>query len=226
MFPNWCWTGGLTINTTNIHPKSNGFPSIRALPALKRNHTIHIDITLLLLIAMVSNLVILVVAAFAATARAFRIPAELPDGSYGVVTNDTGTVEFVRLDDIDLAAAAGPSSNSTHLRSKRVDVEWPSDTFATCSGNFFFASDFLQYSYNGFYQSCWYHNTQGGRFTDKKALFQKYGTSVAYMCNYSSKGNPCDTNEWAQAIHWLQGVCRWTSQGWGQGGEYQSTFLL
>ena len=164
----------------------------------------------------------LVVAIAIAVADAFTIPSDLPDGIYAVTASTaSGSDELVFLRNVDHAAGSAKRQDNTITGSNRLSkrVNWPKDTSPHCTGNYFWEIDFYSFSYQGFYKACTKHFNNGDRIKEKRAVFQKYGTSVAYMCNYSSKGNPCDPSEWAEAVQWIANTCNDVENGWRQGGE-------
>ncbi|KAE9578277.1 hypothetical protein CGMCC3_g5660 [Colletotrichum fructicola] len=51
----------------------------------------------------------------------------------------------------------------------------------------------------------------------KNTVFANYqGTSVSYMCAYTA--NPCNVNEWADAVGWAASNCKGRSNGWMEPG--------
>jgi len=155
-------------------------------------------------------------ATLATLTTAFKLPANLADGAYEVTINpSTGAEEMITIPIANSTSVPAPPKPSRLQRR----VNWPSGTEPKCANNFFWEVDFYELSYNGFYQACEYHFKRGDKLKDKRAVFVKSGSSVSYMCNYSSKGNPCSPEEWWDAVDKVARQCSTGRDGWRQGGH-------
>lgn len=152
-----------------------------------------------------------------ALSHAFQLP-DLPDGSYIITINGDGNPTWtdIAANTTDSPPPDAPKliedSTSSRLRKR---FNWPSGTYAVCpGGNWFLQDEFYQRSWNAFYNTCY----GGGEFKypPLSALAQYQGTSVSYMCAYTT--NPCRVEEWQDAVNWASGNCFGRSNGWMEPG--------
>jgi len=187
---------------------------------------------------------ILIALATFTVANGFTIHADLPDGDYMAKLNpETGLEEFVLLPPLteaELANIPSPSPPNTtttttttpshpHVNTNtRRGVSWPGSTYPDCSSQnhaTFRESDLYNGgSWDSFYNRC--ASLNGAWRYERQALFTRHGTSVSYMCNYSSKGNPCRIEEWVDAVDWIQASCNFVQGGWRRAGELLLPYLL
>jgi len=137
-----------------------------------------------------------------ATAQAYIIPANLTEGVYTVTTAADGTELLTKLSDIN--------TNSTNPVLAKRSTTWPYRTSPVCPTDQRFLKYYDLYSggaYNSFFGQC--QSVGDTKFGNGAKLFSYWGGAVAYMCSYSSVngGNPCNAQEWADAVSWVQNSC-------------------
>ncbi|KAK4124421.1 hypothetical protein N657DRAFT_595284 [Parathielavia appendiculata] len=152
-----------------------------------------------------------------ALSQTIQLP-ELPDGSYIMSLDDDGKLTWT---DITANVTSSPapaipkrdaagSSSRIHKR-----FNWPSGTYPWCpGGDWFLLTDFYDHGWDAFYATC----AAGGgyKFPRNTVLTEYQGTSVSYMCAYTT--NPCNVNEWVDAVNWAAGNCHGRSNGWMEPG--------
>ncbi|KAK0724651.1 hypothetical protein B0H67DRAFT_607143 [Lasiosphaeris hirsuta] len=154
------------------------------------------------------NLVHILTATLALSAGVvgITIPANQTEGVYTVTTGADGQDVFVRIGDItpgpltEAAAISGPG------RLGRRATTWPQKTNPICpEARYLKHYDFYDGgAWQGFYSSC--QSVGDTRFKNGKAVYAFWGGAVAYMCSYQS--NPCNVQEWVDAVNWVQNSCR------------------
>lgn len=156
-----------------------------------------------------------------ALAETIQLP-DLADGSYIISIDGEGkpTWTDITVNTIDSAPAAIPKrdgASNSFRANKRYN--WPSGTYPWCpGGDWFLENDFYQHGWDAFYAQC---KANGDHKFPKNTVFANYqGTSVSYMCAYTT--NPCNVNEWADAVGWAASNCKGRSNGWMEPGMCSS----
>lgn len=158
-----------------------------------------------------------------ATSSAFVVPAEGEDGIYTVHVDETGQEVHTKIADLDPTTALNVTEDAAAALDKRA-VSWPSGTYPVCVNLQWLGHwDFYDGgAWNYFYNACYDVGSQ--RFYNGDSLYSRYGTAVAYMCSYSNSGNPCNIQEWVDAVNWLAGTCSQRNGGNMVSGEFSFFF--
>jgi len=153
--------------------------------------------------------------AAAATAQTFQIPRDLADGAYIVSLDHNSASVFTQLEHNTTAVARRGDAEV-----QRRQVSFPSGSGAVCNQPLVNDNDMFGagQAWDQMFNAC--SNLGGAFLKNKQALFFKAGTATAFMCNYSSKGNPCNTAEWEQAIGNVRNACADGSNGRDQTGYF------
>lgn len=158
-------------------------------------------------------------------ANTIQLP-NLPDGTYLISIGEDGkpTWDEITRNATDAPAPVIPrrdtTSNSARL-GKRFN--WPSGTYPWCpGGDWFLQNDFYDHGFNAFYDMC----RDGGnhKYPQNTVITQYQGTSVTYMCAYTT--NPCRPDEWADAVNWAASNCHGRSNGWMEPGMFGRMTLV
>ena len=160
--------------------------------------------------------------AASALAQTLPVPEDLADGVYLITIDNDGSSQITK----QLANVTGTTTTTTTTDDsspvskrrfgKKRAYNWPSGTYPYCpGGNWFLQNDFYNRAFDSFWNTCAslgsYKIPAGAR------LVAKQGTSVAYMCAFTT--NPCNTNEFGNAVDWTAGSCAARSNGWMEPGE-------
>lgn len=166
---------------------------------------------------MVSKLFTVFLALFAA-ATAFKVPAQTTDGVYIVTVNDNGEEVHSKVGEIDLSDPATKRdgmTGSSHIAKIGKRYNWTSGSYAKCNNDYLWGNNLYNGAYNSFWNQC---SSYGSTKITWDSIYSYYQGAVAYMCNYSSSGNPCNVNEWADTVNWVSSQCGVGTDGWKQAG--------
>jgi len=154
-----------------------------------------------------------------ALAQSIQLP-HLPDGGYLMSIDKDGKPTWTELANTTTEAATlatvkrrGRAGNSARLNKR---FNWPSGTYPHCpGGDWFVQGDFYDHGWNAFFEECYSYGDR--RLPAEARLMAQYqGSSVTYMCIWSS--NPCNTEEWIDAVDWISKTCIGRSNGWMEPG--------
>jgi hypothetical protein len=156
-------------------------------------------------------------------AQGFTLP-DLADGSYIISIGGDGSQIATALPDAvnetttteAASAKRGAAAGGVNSRIVNKRFNWPSGTYPWCpGGDWFLQDDFYNHGFSAFWDSC---NANGGHKFPANTVFANYqGTSVSYMCAYTT--NPCNPAEWSDAVNWAASNCHGRSNGWMEPGE-------
>ncbi|KAF0321397.1 hypothetical protein GQ607_011400 [Colletotrichum asianum] len=165
----------------------------------------------------ISFILISTAAVVSALAEIIQLP-DFSDGSYIISIDGKGkpTWTDITVNTTDSAPAAIPkrdAASNSFRANKRYN--WPSGTYPWCpGGDWFLQNDFYQHGWDAFYAQC---KANGDHKFPKNTVFANcQGTSVSYMCAYTT--NPCNVNEWADAVGWAASNCKGRRNGWMEPG--------
>ncbi|KAK1994598.1 hypothetical protein LX36DRAFT_583993 [Colletotrichum falcatum] len=146
-----------------------------------------------------------------ALAETIQLP-ELADGTYIISLDGEGKPTWTDVT-VNATGSAPPATRDVAGSGPRVNkrFNWPSGTYPWCpGGDWFLENDFYQHGFNAFYDSC---AANGDHKFPRNTVFANYqGTSVSYMCAYTT--NPCNVDEWSDAVNWAASNCVGRSGGW------------
>lgn len=148
----------------------------------------------------------------ASAAASFTVPQGQADGVYMVSEDANGGEAHVFL---------GNETEPAHQ--KRFN--FPGGTNVKC-GDFVESLPLLDWTAADaqFSVACDAAAKSGQRYTNKgKAIYSVSGTVVVYMCNYSSKGNPCALDEYTQAKANIRSTCTFGGSNGVEAGELLRT---
>lgn len=150
-----------------------------------------------------------------------QLPEGLTDGSYMIGIDEAGLQTVTEITPNSTTLSGTPPILNRDLASSRLNKRfiWPSGTYPVCpSGDWLSSNDFYGRGWDAFWWDC--HNNGAHKFPKNTILANYQGTSVSYMCAYTT--NPCNTDEWADAVNWAAGNCWQRSGGWMQPGMFGS----
>ena len=164
--------------------------------------------------------VLVVSAALSSTlAHIIQLP-HLPDGSYFIGIDEDGKPTWAEIivNATDAPAPGIPKRDTTSTSARLGKrFNWPSGTVPFCpGGDWFLQDDFYNHGWDAFRAMC----AAGGdhKYPRNTAITQVQGTSVTYMCAYTT--NPCRTEEWSDAVNWAANNCHGRSNGWMEPGMF------
>ncbi|KAF6823383.1 hypothetical protein CMUS01_10720 [Colletotrichum musicola] len=155
-----------------------------------------------------------------ATSSALTVPEEGEDGIYLAHVDENGQEVHTKIADLDPATSLNVTDAVAAAALDKRAINWPSGTYPTCVNLQWLGHwDFYDGgAWNYFYDACYDVGSQ--RFYNGDSLYSRYGSAVAYMCSYSNSGNPCNIQEWVDAVNWLAGTCSQRN-----GGNMVSAYL-
>lgn len=145
----------------------------------------------------------------ASAVASFTVPQGQANGVYMVSEDANGAEEHIFL---------GNETVSEHQ--KRFN--FPGGTSVKC-GDFVESLPLLDWTASDaqFSVACSAAEKSGQRYKNKgKAIYSVSGNVVVYMCNYSSKGNPCVLDEYNQAKANIRGTCTFGGSNGVEAGEF------
>lgn len=160
-----------------------------------------------------------------ASASAFKVPAGIEHGHlYAIIVDDSGNETWEKMD-VNVTGSPHPSYSAKFLERRR---SFPEGSFAACDGNRIQDWDLFQPdgASDRFITGC---NALGSQhLTGRPRAFSvPFGTVVAFMCNYSTKGNPCNSQEFSTSISNVRAQCTGSgSGGTDQCGEFCDVSLF
>jgi hypothetical protein len=149
---------------------------------------------------------------------AFQFTSEHPYGAYSVSYSESGE-EVYELLDVNFTASVPPpppGNASAPWRLARRSY-LPSSAYPTCNsdGAVVDYGDFYHNAYNKFWSTC---ATAGRVGKNQHLAVYDQSNTVAFMCSYSNT-NPCDVNEWWQAVNDISQKCNYLNLNWKQCGK-------
>ncbi|KAB5511540.1 hypothetical protein GE09DRAFT_1047562 [Coniochaeta sp. 2T2.1] len=149
-------------------------------------------------------------------AQTFTLPS-LADGSYIISLDSSGNQVATSLATDNTTTVTQRDVPLPVVINSRINkrFNWPSGTYPWCpGGDWFLQSDFYDHGFSAFWDSC---AANGAHKFPAGTVFANYqGTSVSYMCSYTT--NPCSTDEWSDAVNWAASNCHGRSNGWMEPG--------
>jgi hypothetical protein len=163
-----------------------------------------------------ANIFLIFLTLFIASGAAITIPADQDNGIYTVEIID-GEEIFTKVSELDIPTTELRSLGSRDSESVRLQArfDWPGDAKPYCNDDYLWSDNLYHGAYDAFWDKCYAKRYE---YFYGKSLYAKYGQAVAYMCNYSNSGNPCQVSEFADAVNWISGACKGGSNGWKQAG--------
>lgn len=170
-----------------------------------------------------SSILPLSVAFSTALSHTFTLP-ELADGAYVISLDVNGkqVVTDVVVNATDAAPSTIPKRETTIINSRiNKRYNWPSGTYPWCpGGDWFLQADFYDHGWNAFYSGCLANGNN--KFPAGTLYVQYQGNSVSYMCAYTA--NPCNVEEWVDAVNWVSANCAGRGGGWMEPGTLPIAF--
>lgn len=169
----------------------------------------------------------------AATTDGFTIPANITEGHLYAVTIDptTGEELHTRLDSLLPGPEPEPLARRHHEKRGANAAaaaagrrDHPPRAYTFCGDGYVQASDLLDNAIHTFTDRC--DRSNAVFLKDTLAVYAAHGTAVAYMCNFSTHGNPCRSMELLDALSLIGARCKWSQGGVLQSGKFCSISKL
>ncbi|KAI1374434.1 hypothetical protein F4677DRAFT_426104 [Hypoxylon crocopeplum] len=158
----------------------------------------------------------------ATTATTYGLTAPEGDGVWALGTDANGEEYHELIQPLDKDLVNKLKRDATEAGGHELDrrVSWPSGSSATC-GPVTETAPLLDWNIatSHFETSCASSTGHLKGDDNHRAVVAKSGDITVYMCTYSSKGNPCNVDEWHDASSQIQNTCQGGGDNAKQSGK-------